>query len=122
MTEGIIVNGFDVSECYADNKMMKDGLYCFWEGGNCEDNEYCYYKECKRLEQENKELKGKYSHVLELAKTNADSNEYCLQGLEKKNENYRKALEAIKLILDTKCSIVSNAEAVGIINEVLNEG
>ena len=122
MTEEIIVNGFDVSECYADNKMMKDGLYCFWEGGNCEDNEYCYYKECKRLEQENKELKGKYSHVLELAKTNADSNEYCLQGLEKKNENYRKALEAIKLILDTKCSIVSNAEAVGIINEVLNEG
>ena len=58
MTEEIIVNGLDVSECYADNKMMKDGLYCFWEGGNCEDNEYCYYKECERLKQENEKLKG----------------------------------------------------------------
>lgn len=37
-------------------------------------------------------------------------------------DKYRSALEVIKLILDTKCSIVSNAEAVGIINEVLNEG
>lgn len=113
MTEEIIVNGFDVSECYADNKMMKDGLYCFWEGGNCEDNEYCYYKECKRLEQENKELKAykdvnedfkkawdelnkKYIEVLKLAKLNADSNEYCLKKLEKENKNLKKQIESQK--------------------------
>ena len=63
MAEEIIVNGFDVSECYADNKMMKDGLYCFWEGGNCEDNEYCYYKECRRLEQENEKLKKEVKQI-----------------------------------------------------------
>ena len=43
----------------------------------------------KRLKQENKELKEKYSHVLELAKTNADSNEYCLQELEKENKELK---------------------------------
>lgn len=92
MTEKIIIDGVDVAWCYADKKKMKDGLYCFWEGGNCEYNKYCYYKECKRLEQENKELKEKYSHVLELAKTNADSNEYCLQELEKENDSMKKIL------------------------------
>ena len=63
MTEEIIVNGFDVSECCADNKMMKDGLYCFWEGGSCEDNEYCYYKECRRLEQENEAITKDYEEA-----------------------------------------------------------
>ena len=43
----------------------------------------------KSLEQENKELKEKYAHVLELAKTNADSNEYCLQELEKENKELK---------------------------------
>lgn len=52
-------------------------------------------KENDKLKQENKELKEKYSHVLELAKTNADSNEYCLQELEKKCEQLRSALEEI---------------------------
>ena len=57
-----IINGIDVSECYADKKMMKDGLYCFWEGGNCADNEFCYFKELKRLQKENEELKKENSH------------------------------------------------------------
>ena len=57
MTEEIIIDGVDVAGCYADKKKMKDGLYCFWEGGNCEYNKYCYFKQLKRLEQENKELK-----------------------------------------------------------------
>lgn len=33
-----------------------------------------------------------YLTVLELAKKNADSYEYCLQGLEKENERLKKAL------------------------------
>ena len=37
-----------------------------------------------------------------------------------RNNELVKALEAVKLILNEKCGIVSNAEAVGIINEVLN--
>lgn len=52
--EEIIIDGIDVSECYADKTNLKDGLYCFWEGGSCEDNEYCYYKQLKRLKKINK--------------------------------------------------------------------
>ena len=64
-----------------------------------------------RLEQENKELKAykdvnedfkkawdelnkKYTEVLKLAKENADSNEYCLQELEKENEELNAATKA----------------------------
>ena len=48
--------------------------------------------ENKALKDELDELKEKYLHVLELAKTNADSNEYCLQELEKENDALATAL------------------------------
>ena len=66
MTEEIIIDGVNVAECYwkckdgdcamyyadlsADNNELEFGF-------NCEDNPNCYYKQLKRLEQENKELK-----------------------------------------------------------------
>ena len=92
----------------------------------------------------------KLKEVIELAKKNADAYEYCLQGLEKELEPFQDdyfqgltkqqiaelakksiritadnckqthALEDIREILNKNCGIVSNAEAVGIINEVLN--
>lgn len=49
-----------------------------------------------RKTQECEELKGKYKNVLDLAKQNADANEYCLQELEQENYRYRKALEEIE--------------------------
>ena len=71
-------------------------------------NEYAkeieIYKQCQgkraskreeELKQENKDLKEKYSHVLELAKTNADSNEYCLQELEKENRELKEQNETL---------------------------
>ena len=71
------------------------------------DNEVTELKdELKRLEQENDKLKKENAELLTLS---------CLL----EDNKYRKALETIKAILDTKCSIVSNAECVGIINEVL---
>lgn len=52
--------------------------------------------EIKNLQEENKELKSKlkrlqrqYKNVLDLAKKNADANEYCLQELEKRLEPFR---------------------------------
>ena len=48
--------------------------------------------ENKALKDELDELKEKYLHVLELAKTNADSNDYCLQELEKENDSMKKIL------------------------------
>ena len=41
--------------------------------------------------------------------------------LKSENNIMRKALKTIREILNVKCSIVSNAECVGIINEVLDE-
>lgn len=121
MTEEIIIDGVDVSECKYFNKVVNEEPYCNIDEEHlytCSSDENCYYKQlirlkqerdelkkacekCKlfdiektnrdlleridKLEQGNKALKEKYSHVLKLAKTNADSNEYCLQELEKKN-------------------------------------
>lgn len=52
--------------------------------------------EINNLQEENKELKSKlkrlqrqYNNVLDLAKKNADANEYCLQELEKRLEPFR---------------------------------
>ena len=43
--------------------------------------------EINKLQEENRNLKAKYIEVLDLAKKNADSNEYCLSVLEKKLED-----------------------------------
>ena len=121
MTEEIIIDGVNVAGCYwkckdgdcamyyadlsADNNELEFGF-------NCEDNTDCYFKQLKRLKQENAELQAykdvnedfkkawdelnkKYNEVLSLAKQNADSNEYCLQELEKENEKLRKENERL---------------------------
>lgn len=46
-----------------------------------------------------KELSGKYIKVLDLAKKNADSNEYCLQELEAKNEQLQNTLKEVLSIV-----------------------
>lgn len=54
------------------------------------------YEIVAALKQECEELNRKYKKVLNLAKQNADANEYCLQELEQENYRYRKALEEIE--------------------------
>ena len=110
MSEEIIINGIDVSECYADNKMMKDGLYCFWEGGNCADNEFCYFKQLKRLQEENKSLQM-------LSCANCGEKYLSPDGSElyEKNVQLKQALEEIKEIaevssLNTYWTILNNCE------------
>lgn len=63
-----------------------------------------------RLEQENKELRQQLledkildEHIENLSR----------------EDNYRSALEEIRKILNKECGVISNAKAVGIINEVL---
>ena len=89
MTEEIIID-----ECFNCKKKKDIGdnwrtckLKCSYKYKR-KENDYI-----TRLEQENKELKEKYSHVLELAKTNADSNEYCLQELEKENKELKETVK-----------------------------
>ena len=54
MTEEMIINGVDVSGCkYAENSIPVD---CNIDTCFCYENNNCYYKQLKRLEQENQEL------------------------------------------------------------------
>jgi hypothetical protein len=61
LMEEIIIDGIDVSECcfYHNSKCDNpNGMAC-----NCINNAVCYFKELKRLEQENKRLKFKLDTV-----------------------------------------------------------
>lgn len=153
----------EYNELKQENKALKDNnnhLQVIIDDGRAEN---------KRFREENKELKAykdvnedfkkawdelnkKYTEVLKLAKENADSNEYCLQELEKENKElkeqlledkildeeienlsredvYRSALEDIRDYLYTLTTIDTdfvNTETFLRINdkieEVLNEG
>ena len=71
-----IINGIDVSECkfYEEMRKLPDNLnggyyiehyYCGLQGDNyciCNKNPNCYFKQFKRLQEENEELKEENSH------------------------------------------------------------
>lgn len=108
MTEPIIINGVDVSgcefstirsnelKCLADDKDVHTCL------GTKEKTKCPIYR--LKIQLQNKtaeceELNTKYTEVLNLAKQNADANEYCLQELEKENQKLKQALEEIEKIV-----------------------
>ena len=106
--EQIIIDGVDVSKC----RYFRPGsaLTCSrMYGGACDNkysNELCYFKqlarktaECEELSNEIEELNVKYETVVNLAKKNADANEYCLQELEKENQKLKQALDEIEKIV-----------------------
>lgn len=103
--EPIMIDGVDVSKC----RYFRPGsaLTCSrMYGGACDNkysNELCYFKqlahktrECEELSNEIEELNVKYETVVNLAKKNADANEYCLQELEKENQKLKQALDEIE--------------------------
>ena len=145
MQEEIIIDGVNVAGCinfdewkHCDNcksliKTIKNdnGTYrnpCVSEEDlRCEFYPDCYYKQLKRLEQERDELKQENKRLNESLYCYAYEKGCYLQCKQKdcaiKNYyRYKPALEEIREILNAECGIVSNAKAVGIINEVLNEG
>lgn len=106
--EQIMIDGVDVSKC----RYFRPGsaLTCSrMYGGACDNkysNELCYFKqlarktaECEELSNEIEELNVKYETVVNLAKKNADANEYCLQELEKENQKLKQALDEIEKIV-----------------------
>lgn len=106
--EQIMIDGVDVSKC----RYFRPGsaLTCSRRyGGACDNkysNELCYFKqlahktrECEELSNEIEELNVKYETVVNLAKKNADANEYCLQELEKENQKLKQALDEIEKIV-----------------------
>lgn len=76
MTEEIIVDGVDVAGCgaYKDKHCKDKTSIMFCDTNLCSNYPYCYYKQLKRLEQENKNFeilaKSLYKRIEELEKEN----------------------------------------------------
>lgn len=128
MTESIIIDGVDVAGCeYFSPTCVSTHLWdkCgnLTKSNKCENNPNCYYKQLKRLEQENKELKETLNAFVKHSRTESDKVYY-------KMLDYKTALEEIKKVIDCanseyksdddckpqQCSKIENK-----INEVLND-
>ena len=104
--EQIIIDGVDVSGCeyYAQGICNIPDVIETYD--SCIDKGACYFKqlqrkekECEEVSNEIVELNVKYETVVNLAKKNADANEYCLQELEKENQKLKQALDEIEKIV-----------------------
>ena len=113
MTEEILIDGVNVAGCeqiFAQKKCaLLDQVYC-------EDNPDCYYKQLKRLEQENKELEEKVKDL------------DALTGIfsARLTKKYKSALEEIRNKIVNQVAWEGglshlDQEINTIINEVLNE-
>ena len=90
MTEEIIIDGVNVSECCFYNNSKCDnpnGMAC-----NCINNAVCYFKELKRLEQELDVLKGKYF----LVEQESINKSKTICDLERENKELKKQIESQK--------------------------
>lgn len=122
MTEEIIIDGVNVAGCHNKTPYKNDygdvqcKCYRFEDIENdtflfgiCKQHPNCYYKQLKRLEQENKELKAELNKVIDEREKKIEETllKGCYQSLgsecriyELKESKYRSALEEINLILD----------------------
>lgn len=112
----IIIDGVDVSGCeYYDQGIcnIPDVIETY---DSCIDKGACYFKqlqrkekECEEVSNEIVELNVKYETVVNLAKKNADANEYCLQELEKENQKLKQALDEIEKMIE---SIITDCDPI----------
>lgn len=93
MDEEIIIGGFNVGLCRYKYicKVYENPVYC-------EKNQYCYFKQLKRKEQECEELKAQLNDMACMD----DDNVLCYprQELKKECEKYKQVLNEIYLIID----------------------
>lgn len=109
MTEEII-NGIDVSECCFYNNGKCDnpnGMAC-----NCINNAICYFKELKRLEQENKELRK--ANEISIEKVTVTAEAKRLQELEQENKE-------LKIYIESNKQQVEEAEMLVMDNDRLQQ-
>jgi len=115
MTEEIIIDGVNVAGCkYYTPTCVSTHLWgALTKSNKCEDNPNCYYKQLKRLEQENKELKiyiESNKQQVEEAEMLVMDNDRLQQEVENLKdtiyydiEKYRIALEEIREIVKVDC-------------------
>lgn len=138
MTEEIIIDGVNVSGCnaYKEGHCLDKTAILLCDTNKCSNYNDCYYKQLKRLEQENKELKEKKDKYYQQALDDEIlMNELSLEVDLRKKESgfyleklskYRSALEEIKKKCNwvEECSVTNDNlweydEILEIINEVL---
>lgn len=70
MTKEIIIDGVNVAGCEYLNKVVNEEPYCNMDEEHlytCSSDENCYFKQLKRLEQENAELKQTLQEIKAIA-------------------------------------------------------
>ena len=76
MTEEIIIDGVDVARCCKCYK-IEQKILC-GVSGICANNPNCYYKQLKRLEQENKQMKSALEEIKDLCIHYKNTNDKCV--------------------------------------------
>lgn len=113
MTEEIIIDGVNVAECFyfIDHTPPKgQGDWCgaIHKGAckvyskDCEYNKDCYYKQLKRLEQENKELKEENALLKEQLLKKSET-EQAFQSLLDENKELRRKFKQVFNIDNQEC-------------------
>lgn len=93
MDKNIIIDGINVAGCV---QLVEEPFYPCGLGGECKGWENCYYKQLKRLEQENKEL-GRKAFLAEQSMQTTSAT-FCEKDnkiieLEQENKRYKQLLQ-----------------------------
>lgn len=135
MTEEITIDGVNVAGCeFLRNFIIPDNYGCKIDDSLCCDVGNCYYKQLQRLKQENEKLKESNKNIKlilepyqkpEVVKVLTDWKTGELDLQEKRLDNYRKALEEIKIIADDTFKVCDddcgNARKIKLIIDKINE-
>lgn len=101
-----IINGIDVSECKYLNKVVNEEPYCNIDEEHlytCSSDESCYFKQLKRLQEENEELKEKCKKYSEI--NEQEIRHYVI--LTNENKQLTKVCQEYK---DRYCELYENAD------------
>lgn len=106
MTNKIIIDGIDVSECIHIQNFENVLFVCEETGRKCEVSKNCYYKQLKRKEQENEELKKQLEEYQDQEPTivNTIGNlQLQVKAWIEQSAKYKQALDEIKNYQQRNC-------------------
>ena len=123
MTEEIIIDGVDVSECEELNTIYEKPKCVILQNDVCFDNQYCegyncYYKQLQRLKQENKQYQLAIERFLTNAGIEFDDEERALLelpviggsfiNLKQENEKLRNEIHSKTEFIQEQRTIIDN--------------
>lgn len=100
MTDKIIIDGIDSSKCTHISNFENVLFVCEETGRECEVSKNCYYKQLKRKEQENEELKKSMDVIVEHSRYY--KKEY--ERLTKQTKQLKQVLDKIEKFIKLQCA------------------